>query len=167
MTVRRQTTMMAVSITTGLFTSAALADFTSQVDAPTKWVITPTAHTNQDDDDEKRMNINIPMDKELSLTLTNAVDKTMQSLVKMAFLTSPLPMEGPLEFDQNWVEFLSGSAESNPVDPIRGYITPVLDLVEDKYIGDAGGFDASPVPAPGVLGLLAIAGLTARRRSRR
>ena len=165
MTVRTHTTMMAFSIATFCLTSSVVAGVYSQLDPPKKWLITPMAHTNQDDE-EKRMNLPIPFDKEVSLTATGTYEKDVKSMTTLAYLFSSDPVAPPQDIGS--IEGMS-SVENDYLDSFDtvrklGAQLPTSDSIADP--SGSGGFTAPAVPAPGVLGLLALAGLTARRRRR-
>ena len=124
------------------------------------------AHTNQDDK-EKRMNDLIPIDdKELGLALVSSFQDFSSTITKLAFFVDSIPGNLPQDIGTFEGALLSDSIESIPVNPIRGFITPIQPSSEEKNIGDFDGFTSPAVPAPGVLGLLVLAGLTANRRRR-
>ncbi|MDG2424781.1 MAG: hypothetical protein P8M22_12495 [Phycisphaerales bacterium] len=170
MTVQSMTTMLSISIATGFLASSALAVTSSQFDGGTKPLITPMAHTNQDDEeDEKNMFSPIPIDKELGLTINGSFDFDSITTVTKLAIISNTPVNGTGIEDLGIFEgdIVSSSNYFNSIESARGFLSPVPPSTEGKISSGSDGFNAPAVPAPGVLGLLALAGLSTGRRRRR
>lgn len=165
MTVQNMTTIVSFSLTTGLLVSTVVASPFSQIDDPKLPRLTPLAHTNQDDD-EKSMIVLIPVDKYLGTSGVGAFELPKETgLFEIAIVaTSPILDTG----NDSFGTFESGTISSVDIDIFdfgTGFLSPAAP--GSGISSNAGSFSAPVVPAPGVLGLLAIAGLSAGRRRRR
>ncbi|MEE2907618.1 MAG: MYXO-CTERM sorting domain-containing protein [Planctomycetota bacterium] len=164
MTVKTMTTMLSLSLSIGLLASSALASPYSQIDSK-KPLLTPMAHTNQDDE-EKSMILIMPTDKYLGTSGIGAVDSTRDpSLIEIAILSSSPVLDTASD---NLGILDDGAITTNDLtafDTGSGFLPPVA---PGSGMSSNSGSTSSPVvPAPGVLGLLALAGLASGRRRRR
>ena len=162
MTAQTMTTMLSLSLSTGLLASSAMAN--SQINNQ-KYLITPLAHTNQDDE-EKSMIFIMPTDKYMGTWGIGAFDSTRdQSLIEIAIMSSsPILDTG----SDNLGTIENGAIITNSFtafDTGTGFLPPVAPGF--GISSNSGSMSSPVVPAPGVLGLLALAGLSAGRRRRR
>ncbi|MDG2094392.1 MAG: PEP-CTERM sorting domain-containing protein [Phycisphaerales bacterium] len=125
----------------------------------------PLAHTNQDDDSEKRMMFgeapdNLSLDSGIRLPVIDLDESLLELMIRISM---PVGIQGPIQSD----DMVTPSLQSFSFGTF--FISSSLDAVENsKSVTNRIAKSQPPVvPAPGVLGLLAIAGLTASSRRRR
>jgi hypothetical protein len=125
----------------------------------------PLAHTNQDDDADKRMMFgeapdNLSLDSGIRLPV---IDLDQSLLDLMIRISMPVGIQGPIQSD----EMVTQSLQSFSFGTL--FVVSTSDVLEDsKSVTNKIAKSQPPVvPAPGVLGLLAIGGLTALSRRRR
>ena len=165
-------TLFLIAFATCFMTAPALAKNSKKHDpAQVAWQnqkppnLFPLAHTNQDDDDadQKMMIGEIPND--LTLSSNNKIAVPSEDLDLMDLI---IQVSKTIGFDESIEDLIdsSGITLSRFYDGnITGFLKPSSDI--KSVVNKIAQSQPPVVPAPGVLGLLALCGLSAARRGRR
>ena len=161
------TIVVAFSASSLCFTGATLAaNGNDQSISGKKYpLLTPYAHTNQDDE-AKGMHLpdldGIDSD---AFRIDSTLDSRPTDLIEMA-IVSTIPEYHWKEAVKRLDGFGIGLGIDSNFDP--GFITDIirLDTVDIDLNGDQPGINALNIPAPAAISLLALAGLSMRRRRR-
>jgi MYXO-CTERM domain-containing protein len=171
MNLRNITTLSIVSLGALLLATSAVAvagtnSSDAYISSKKPQLLQPTSHTNQDDE-EKSMNIfNGSFTKGGAADGMNFGDPEREDDLVTTVILAFMPV---FETDLGGSgSFESGLGDSSGLDPEPGFNPGFITSSNPAtgLSGDSGGVGAGSVPAPGVLTLLALAGLSTRRRRR-